>query len=219
MQRTAPEPRKCSLTGNAIDLELITLDRRDSFVTISYYVLVTRRLGKEFFTNVENWHLSRQDRYHRAIRNPSRIDADVSNSLPLIGPWPQAGAPGVQSEASICDIETSTPHPRYCALPVRSFAGIATVKPAFPKPHGSVRLGFHFENPGVTRTPGDIDDGYWQGVPGRRPRCRHLLSQLSRRLLRAGTSRPPSINMSRFMPTSSPCFSSRKATPTVSRRR
>lgn len=26
-------------------------------------------------------------------------------------------------------------------------------------------LGQPFENPGVTRTPGDIDDGYWQGVP------------------------------------------------------
>jgi non-lysosomal glucosylceramidase len=29
------------------------------------------------------------------------------------------------------------------------------------RPLGSFRL----ENPGVTRVPGDIDDGYWQGVP------------------------------------------------------
>ncbi len=26
-------------------------------------------------------------------------------------------------------------------------------------------LGLPLENPGKTRTPGDIDDGYWQGVP------------------------------------------------------
>jgi non-lysosomal glucosylceramidase len=26
-------------------------------------------------------------------------------------------------------------------------------------------LGLPLENPGKTRTPGDIDDGYWQGAP------------------------------------------------------
>ena len=32
--------------------------------------------------------------------------------------------------------------------------------PAWKRP-----LGLPLENPGKTRTPGDIDDGYWQGVP------------------------------------------------------
>src|SRR5580658_4493854 len=34
-----------------------------------------------------------------------------------------------------------------------------------PKAAWQRPLGLPLQNPGVTRTPGDIDDGYWQGVP------------------------------------------------------
>lgn len=34
-----------------------------------------------------------------------------------------------------------------------------------PKAAWKRPLGLPLENPGVTRTPGDIDDGYWQGTP------------------------------------------------------
>ena len=34
-----------------------------------------------------------------------------------------------------------------------------------PKTAWKRPLGLPLENPGVTRVPGDIDDGYWQGVP------------------------------------------------------
>src|SRR6202046_2438063 len=40
------------------------------------------------------------------------------------------------------------------------WAGNTIPKTAWTRP-----LGLPLENPGVTRVPGDIDDGYWQGVP------------------------------------------------------
>jgi non-lysosomal glucosylceramidase len=47
---------------------------------------------------------------------------------------------------------------------------LSTVFPAsgedgIPKAAWKRPLGLPLQNPGVTRTPGDIDDGYWQGVP------------------------------------------------------
>jgi non-lysosomal glucosylceramidase len=36
---------------------------------------------------------------------------------------------------------------------------------AIPKAAWSRPLGLPLDHPGVTRVPGDIDDGYWQGVP------------------------------------------------------
>ena len=41
-----------------------------------------------------------------------------------------------------------------------AWAGDAIPKAAWKRP-----LGLPLANPGVTRVPGDIDDGYWQGVP------------------------------------------------------
>jgi non-lysosomal glucosylceramidase len=41
-----------------------------------------------------------------------------------------------------------------------AFGGDGIPNAAWKRP-----LGLPLENPGVTRVPGDIDDGYWQGVP------------------------------------------------------
>ncbi|MGA7107697.1 MAG: non-lysosomal glucosylceramidase [Terracidiphilus sp.] len=44
-------------------------------------------------------------------------------------------------------------------------AGNAYGETAIPEAAWKRPLGLPLENPGVTRTAGDIDDGYWQGVP------------------------------------------------------
>jgi len=46
-----------------------------------------------------------------------------------------------------------------CAVSI-AWAGDTIPKAAWKRP-----LGLPLENPGVTRAHGDIDDGYWQGVP------------------------------------------------------
>ncbi len=48
----------------------------------------------------------------------------------------------------------------FSLLTSAAWAGNDIPKAAWTRP-----LGLPLENPGVTRTPGDIDDGYWQGVP------------------------------------------------------
>ena len=49
----------------------------------------------------------------------------------------------------------------FCAAAVGAAWGQARIpEAAWKRP-----LGLPLENPGKTRTPGDIDDGYWQGVP------------------------------------------------------
>jgi non-lysosomal glucosylceramidase len=49
----------------------------------------------------------------------------------------------------------------FCAATVGAAWGQASIpEAAWKRP-----LGLPLENPGKTRTPGDIDDGYWQGVP------------------------------------------------------
>src|SRR5580658_6824652 len=46
-----------------------------------------------------------------------------------------------------------------------SVASAAWAGDGIPKAAWSRPLGLPLQNPGVTRVPGDIDDGYWQGVP------------------------------------------------------
>ena len=46
-----------------------------------------------------------------------------------------------------------------------AFAGSALSEVTIPEAAWKRPLGLPLENPGTTRTPGDIDDGYWQGVP------------------------------------------------------
>ena len=48
----------------------------------------------------------------------------------------------------------------FIAAPSNGWAGDTIPKAAWKRP-----LGLPLDNPGVTRVPGDIDDGYWQGVP------------------------------------------------------
>ena len=63
-----------------------------------------------------------------------------------------------------------------------SWASVALAASDIPKAAWSRPIGLPLENPGVTKDPGMIDDGYWQGAPGRRIRRRHLFPHLSRRL-------------------------------------
>ncbi|HEX3661207.1 MAG TPA: non-lysosomal glucosylceramidase [Acidobacteriaceae bacterium] len=44
-------------------------------------------------------------------------------------------------------------------------AAAAQGRPGIPEAAWKRPLGLPLQNPGVTRNPGDIDDGYWQGVP------------------------------------------------------
>jgi len=46
-----------------------------------------------------------------------------------------------------------------------SSVSAASGQDGIPKAAWKRPLGLPLENPGVTRNPGDIDDGYWQGVP------------------------------------------------------
>jgi len=68
-------------------------------------------------------------------------------------------------------------------------------------------LGLSLSTPGVTRVAGDIDDGYWQGVPvggfGAGTFSRSYRGDFARWHIKAGVHKYEPC-----MPTSSPCSSS-----------
>ena len=61
-------------------------------------------------------------------------------------------------------LKRSSMHVLMCAL-LLLFASAAWGGDAIPKAAWKRPLGLPLGNPGVTRVAGDIDDGYWQGVP------------------------------------------------------
>jgi Glycosyl-hydrolase family 116, catalytic region len=64
-----------------------------------------------------------------------------------------------------------------------SCATVALAASDIPKAAWSRPIGLPLENSGVTKDPGLIDDGYWQGAPVGGMGGRHLLTLLSRRFL------------------------------------
>jgi hypothetical protein len=74
-----------------------------------------------------------------------------------------------------------------------SCASMALAASDIPKAAWSRPIGPPLENPGVTKDPALIDDGYWQGAPRRRNGGRHLLPLLSRRLLYSGVYGTPDL--------------------------
>ena len=61
-------------------------------------------------------------------------------------------------------MKRSTMYVLMCAF-LLLFASAAWAGDTIPKAAWKRPLGLPLSNPGVTRVAGDIDDGYWQGVP------------------------------------------------------
>ncbi|WP_263356441.1 non-lysosomal glucosylceramidase [Acidicapsa ligni] len=81
-------------------------------------------------------------------------------------------------------------------------ASISFAQNEIPKAAWKRPLGLPLENPGVTRVPGDIDDGYWQGVPvggfGAGTFSRTYRGDFARWHIKAGVHKYEPVNANQF---------------------